>query len=310
MGTHPQAHAVICPFCKGTIPDSLTRFGGNCPHCMLEIPGEEAPTDPGLAARMKAQEEGLKAAAQRRKRNRILGVVGLFVVVGLGAGGYVQWQKQQEGLTYELDDYYEMPLSDLQAAPEQAPEQVTAPTPGRTTAPRKRPGLEGIDGPIVTGTTAPEGAPTDTTGLPKRASGGTGDAVVSDDVTRALGGTDGAPSLGVGGITINRPEIDQRLSDPNAIKDMARRVIDSFSPQLQSCYNQRLKSVPGLAGAWKVSFVIEKDGATRDVKVAGVNAGDDELESCMARSVQGWRFQKINRDQPISKTYRFGASSW
>ena len=50
-----------CPFCKGGISADVVQFGGNCPHCLLEIPGEEAPTDPGLVARQKAAAEAVGA---------------------------------------------------------------------------------------------------------------------------------------------------------------------------------------------------------------------------------------------------------
>lgn len=313
MGTHPKTHTASCPFCKGAVPEATLRFGGNCSHCMLEIPGEEAPTDPGLVARNKLAAEERERARQRRRRNLLIGAIAGVVLVGAGVAGYVQYEARQQALVYELDDYYQVSLSDLQGPPEGAPAtpEVVAATPGaKATAPKtpRKPAL-GADGPIVTGTTAPEGAPaTESTGL-KQASGTGGDAALPDAVADALG-KGGTSSFGAGSIDISRPTIDSTLSDPDQIKSMAKRAIDAGSPQLQSCYNQRLKAAPELAGAWKVYFVISEKGTTKDVSVKGVNAEDGELEACMVRAVQGWRFTKIVRDQPVSKTYRFGAAAW
>jgi Kef-type K+ transport system membrane component KefB len=62
-------------------------YGGPCPHCILEIPGEEAPTDPGLAKRQAAQ-QAARAEAERagRTRNVALASLGALLVTGLVVG--------------------------------------------------------------------------------------------------------------------------------------------------------------------------------------------------------------------------------
>ena len=99
------------------------------------------------------------------------------------------------------------------------------------------------------------------------------------------------------------------LSDQQQIFDMAKAVINRLSPQLESCYQQRLKQVPDLAGAWKVELTITKSGAPSGVDVSGEDRRDGELEACMERSISGWHFMKIAFDQPVAKTYRFKPSS-
>ena len=42
-------------FCVCTKADLLV-FGGACPHCLIDIPGEEAPTDPGEELKKKQEE--------------------------------------------------------------------------------------------------------------------------------------------------------------------------------------------------------------------------------------------------------------
>jgi hypothetical protein len=120
-----------------------------------------------------------------------------------------------------------------------------------------------------------------------------------------------APSLSLStGPTVNvsRPSMDVVLSDDQQIYDMAKSIISSSGRQLQTCYDQRLKQNESLKGKWKLEFVIGKDGLPKKVAVTGLTMKDAELESCMVRSVSGWRFQRIARDQPIAKTYGFGPS--
>ena len=40
-----------CPFCGSEVGEDLLINGGHCPQCLIEIPGEDTPTDPGEAAK-------------------------------------------------------------------------------------------------------------------------------------------------------------------------------------------------------------------------------------------------------------------
>ena len=68
--SHPSApQDVACPFCSRPVNVEMTLYGGRCPHCFGEIPGEESPTDPGeekkqAAAVVKAQKK--KAEAEKK----------------------------------------------------------------------------------------------------------------------------------------------------------------------------------------------------------------------------------------------------
>ncbi len=271
---------------------------------MLEIPGEEAPTDPGLQAKQRQEQEEKVRRAAQAKKSRILGVVALLALLGVGAGAWKVWQSQQEAMTYEMDDYYALELEDIQAAPPDAPQPDATAVASATPKP---PGVRKSSGGGNTVDVAdrPPGE-----GPPLKSGSGTGGGadVMSAAVSTAL--PTGGTGLGGGAIRVEQLGSDVVLTDDAAIYDMAKRVINASSPQLQNCYNQRLKQVANLKGAWDVSFVIAKEGAAKNVRVTGVNGADAELESCMSRAVGGWRFQKIAKDQPVKKTYRFGASSW
>ena len=68
--------------------------------------------------------------------------------------------------------------------------------------------------------------------------------------------------------------------------------------------------MPELAGGWKLSFAVEKDGSTRGVSVDPVGSHDKELEACMVKTVASWKFGQITYEQLVTKTVRFGASGW
>jgi hypothetical protein len=269
---------------------------------MLEIPGEEAPTDPGLQARQrKAAEEKIQQAA-RKRRSRILGAVAGLVVIGLGAAGAYGYQVQQSALTLDLDDYYVLPLSEVEGAPTggdpAAPPVDAAPTQGTASTHAVRHGNgtsggggSGSQGPALkTASGGPEGGPSGPLAIAPASPGGLG--------------------VGLSDIGVGFVDADRVLTDDNEIYDMAKRVMLATQPQLQACYNQRLKIVDGLKGAWEVSFTIAKDGTTKNTKISGVNGSDSELEACMTRSVGGWHFAKIAKDLNIRRTVRFGAGGW
>jgi hypothetical protein len=275
---------------------------------MLEIPGEEAPTDPGKVARLRAEAEAQKQRKASQKRNALLGALSLVVLSGVGAAGFWQYQKQQEALVMEFEEFYQVPLDEIASAPKPDPAVAASPT-GKPAAgkPRATPS-SGTGSPgVARGSDAP-------TGDAPAMKGAIGSAPSGDALPDGIAKATAAPATGGFGssnIGVERLGLgDKVLTDEGEIYEMAKRVIAASSPQMQTCYNQRLKQAEGLAGAWKLAFTIDRTGATKNVGVNGVNVQDAELEACMVRAVQGWKFQRIGKDQPITKSYRFGASSW
>jgi hypothetical protein len=72
-----------CPFCRESVDADVLVNGGRCPSCLIEIPGEEAATDPGedALARQAAETE-----AARRSPLPVVAAVGLALVVAGGIG--------------------------------------------------------------------------------------------------------------------------------------------------------------------------------------------------------------------------------
>lgn len=73
-----------CPFCNTTVDEDLIRFGGTCPSCYGEIPGEEAATDPGEVVKA-----ALVQADEARVRRRMLVPALVTLVVLLFASSLV-----------------------------------------------------------------------------------------------------------------------------------------------------------------------------------------------------------------------------
>lgn len=294
-----QNAVASCPFCKGAISSDLVKFGGNCAHCLLEIPGEDAPTDPGLIARKRQEAEAMLRAKAQRRRNTMLGA---FVgVLALGAAGFMfsLAESEKAARTYEMpDDLYLPPLQEA-AVPD--PIAVVQPTPADKVKPTGKPAPQ-----TVTNTPTAPVQPVALAGSsgPKKASGSaTGDAEVAMTATGSMTTSIEPAALSVS--TSKGP-----LSDESEVFAMIKQVMTRYNPQVQACYNTRLKAVPELAGGWTLGFTVVKDGGVKAVSVKPVKAKDAELESCLLKTVSAWKFAPITYEQPVTKTVRFGASGW
>ena len=300
----PAARTRSCPFCRGTVSEDLFLHGGNCPHCMLEIPGEEAPTDPGAAMRAKLQGEERKAADRARKRRIVvLALAGCMSVVA-AVGGLKWWELREAELTYDLpDEYYQPTPVELQA--EVPPSAVTPPKGvGTPTAP-KLPGTKkdvlGPDAVIASGPSKPEGASSQDLAMPGKVTPRTPTADAGAPVITMGGGSGAGTGLEVkveGGI-------GNILTEDDEILAMVKDVVGKYKPQLDSCFRMRLNAAPDLRGSWTVSFTVTPLGSSSKVTVQAVDKADREFESCVTRSVSTWKFQKIEHPFNVRKKYTF-----
>jgi hypothetical protein len=140
-----------CPFCKGEVDSDILTFGGRCSSCLIEIPGEEAPTDPGAAARA-AQAAAEAAAAKKSPAGLIVG--GLVVLLAIAGGSWAAFGPVEEPLPdiptgseaykkvssqfikFDLDDEPEEPIetagASKSATPSTARKPATKSTPAST----------------------------------------------------------------------------------------------------------------------------------------------------------------------------------
>ena len=311
---------VECPFCGSDVGGELVTYGGTCPKCFAEIPGDEAPTDPGVEVRAAQERQD-----RRRRTARLAAAFGallaLVTCTGLTAAGFVIYSQSFETAAVLDFDTLDFPMPEIVAGEAVAAAEAPAPTPapgaprgsskaGSST--RSDPGRfagGGNDGVASGGGTPDLAQPSSSGGAGGARRGGTSDpsgpalgpAGAGSSASRPAGLSDfGVPSLKA------RRDDNVVLSDPDAIRDMiGERMVEQI-PGLKLCYDRRLKVVPTLKGRWLVTYQVQKDGSVGNAVAKPLDSGDAELERCLADHVENhWRFSRISVVQPVSKTLRF-----
>lgn len=269
-----------CPFCQAPITEELSLYGGHCPSCLIEIPGEEAVTNPGVA--VQAGDEDIGA---QRGSGAILGVaIAGLVVLAATAGWWamqdeepppvaVQVERPRTGFSAHQDAEYDEPDEPEDAAP--ARRVVT-----------RRVTTRGQPPPV-------DLAPADASVVPGKKAAGLGTA--SDGVFGSIGA---APR--------SRAPASIVLEDSLKIEEMVGRVLIRGGKQLERCHTNALKLNPGVKGAWYVDFTIEKAGKPVAVSVEPLESPHAEIEACIKRTVQRWRFQRVAEPVDVARRYRFG----
>ena len=296
-----------CPFCKGAVSVDLLRFGGHCPHCLNEVPGEEEPTDPGIQARKRQEDEARAAAARLQRRNRILTAVVSVVLLGAG-GAFYALRPQKPQIVFTDEEIYIAPATAHQnaqmeaqlKAEEEAKAKAAADAKrhsasGRPTTPTSTgpgdlasagPGLETPSAPAAD----PESAPSSAEGL-------------SSLTSPRMGGLDLTPR----GPAAKAMQ-GYAMSNSDEIRKMVRAVIDRNYGQLRQCFEVALRQNPTLGGRWQVIFTIEKDGSVSKSEAEGLTMKDRDFEACVARNVKNWKFTPITEDMEIVYPMVFGGS--
>ena len=305
-----------CPFCGGDVSDEVLQNGGRCPQCLIEIPGEETPTDPGEQAQ--AVQQAQEAAASKGGGRGLLMVAAAVALIGLGGGGWFVSRPAPDaasGSDAYMDDSEEFSFAPASAhqdlpveeAPEAAPVRsgkrrgrtartepsgtvaavgaAPAPPTGGSVAagPETAPSAQGSMMP----TGSPSGAPRESGASPP----------VAADPLGAFAMASGPASKGPQAIVLEKP---------GEIYEMVKKVLQVNGNQMKQCYEQRLKLEPGLKGTWTASFDILESGRTAKVSVKGEGVSDAELERCMKVKVEKWTFQRIAEATHIDKPFGFG----
>jgi len=293
-----------CPFCNGAIDEELARFGGPCPQCFNDVPGDEAATDPGVQAQ--AVEAEAKRVETKKKSTRTAGVVGLLLTLALVSSALLYKQhvdseaEKEQILAFDEEEMFVVPAEELTAAEqERLSEEAAA---AEAAEARRIAALR-----ATTESSGGDEAVADYGAGDRFADDGTGGREAASEFQEASIGTR-TPGLSVGGASTDVVRKGAVLSDKKMIEDMAKMALASYGGQLKQCYEQRLKEDTSLRGAWTVIFMIEKSGATSGVQIQANNKSDADLEACMKRNVENWTFSQISAPfGPIGKTYRFGS---
>ena len=327
-----------CPFCKGEVDDDVLTFGGRCPSCLIEIPGDEAPTDPGAEAR--AAQEAAEAAAQKPRVGIIVGalVVGLTVVGGAFAAlspveeplpdvysGAENYKKvSSQFLTINLDD------EDDADTPEPPPEREP------TRAPTAASGSKSTRTASAGASSAKSGAAgiPDTRNLPDNPLDADADAVALAEPTGSGSDTPYVPSAessagretveaGMMPSTTKRKapdllnaDLDGGPSDKgpkgielcgDQIRDAVKSLMKHMGTKLSSCGDRMLKKDDKFSSAVKVSIAIETTGKIAAIDLQPSATDDPEFLSCLEKTIKRTSFPRFCEGVDLTKTYYFGS---
>jgi len=75
-------------------------------------------------------------------------------------------------------------------------------------------------------------------------------------------------------------------------KALIDKEVRRHKAQIKFCYNKQLQRMPKLAGKVVLSWIIKMDGSVIKPKVKTSSLGSSDAESCMLRSLKGWKFPK------------------
>lgn len=310
----------ICPYCQGQIAEDLGRFGGPCPHCFNEVPGEEAATDPGLAAR-EAEKQAQRIQSKKHGLRTLVGggvVLALLASVG-GWFGYQKHLEQQEIaalLAWEdtaVSEFVFITTEELESMEaEIAALELAAAEDDAKTAEldeRKR----------QLAARQAEKAVQDEEMAQFEDRWGDADATIPEDGTAPKKSTMGGPTDGVSGL---RPSIGIDGSGPgvNVVRKgevmkgdaQIRKMVDQYVARqgsaIQYCYQRSMNTNPGLGGAWHLTFRLNKDGSLSNVKfTAAGNNGDTSFETCVVSRVNRWAMNETSSPLDYKKKFTFKA---
>jgi hypothetical protein len=91
--------------------------------------------------------------------------------------------------------------------------------------------------------------------------------------------------LGSSGVSIGEPTVAGKLD-----RDIVKRVVRAHVSKLRTCYNERAKKVPALAGSLTIEFTIGADGAVSKAGPAKDNTVDEVVSTCMADAFKTMKF--------------------
>ncbi|MFK7929494.1 MAG: AgmX/PglI C-terminal domain-containing protein [Myxococcota bacterium] len=323
-----------CPFCSTSIDESVVIYGGTCPGCFANIPGEEAATDPGEDVKL-AQAASDRKRAKRRALMPLLVATPVVLLVAAGAI-YLATRPAPELAVLDFDDnggqFYTPDLDVLIVATtaDEPPidakdvKQSTVKTAGNGQSKSRMASdtrdVSGRDAAVLSAPKIGGRSNADDAALLAQL----GSEKTEDVAGKVRGGSDltptgiaddldiakgmGSSSVGSGGFQMDAGRVSQSgppLSDPQKIAYMVQKVLRRQLPRLRPCYESSLRASPDLRGSWIVTFTVETDGSVGKAKATGSGVSDANLESCLVRRVNSWRFSRIVKPQPVKKTVEF-----
>ena len=307
-----------CPFCSAEIDEEVMLYGGTCTACLIDIPGEEAPTDPGIdAITEEAQTATVLALATGKTSHRRGGLIAAgaaaLVLIGVGIyaglGGEEEWAprtvsavdgsagaKSGSGTTGgESGDESGSAGADAGAADvgESTEEQV---------------------GSLASAAGATEGSGAGTNSQSSARSSAASSTVNSK--TRGeqkVEESDDGPTLksevvtgGSGQSTVNVRR-DTSLETEAVGSDQATAYVSSMNSRVGkkflACVQEHRFGGNEATGKVRLSYTVQTDGSVTDIRVdptAGLK--DPSLTKCFGAATDGIKFPEFKDSTPVAQT--------
>ena len=281
-----------CPFCgKGVERDILVN-GGRCPHCLIEIPGEEAATNPGEGALAQ------QAAESRAARPRWPLALGFAALLAAGAGGG-WWALQApleagEALASGAEVYKKVGSEGLLKLNLDEDEPVAAAQPVAKAERRPARGQprDAAPEPVDDGPDAPPPIQDTPDAQPQTA------AVVPSAGRSAPTASLADPFAGLGGPADKGPKAQEACGE--AIRPALKAGMDTLARRLTA-------QCTGWEGNMHTVFVITREGKVADLQYTVSGPDSAEFVGCFEKVVRGFTFGRFCEDVEPEKTFRFGA---
>jgi hypothetical protein len=301
-----------CPFCNASIDENLALYGGPCPSCFGEIPGEEAETDPGEDVKQQQLQADF-AAARRRSMAPLLVLVPLVVGIVLVAGYVLRGEELEQLDVMVFDVEYGISLDEMAHA-EPEPEPEPEPEAGGVAATRVGVPVRAVGSTVPASLSNPGTAGDTLAALSKQA-----DMRVVEHVESTPGMARRTPDpleAGMGDIEMTTSGSNSNLfsgdlgsgpqrrasllEDTGQIKEAINNMMATGKRQVVQCYDRERKLQPDLQGQWSLVFTITTAGEIDDPKVVPVGEPHPSLEACVAGKMDRWRLgYRLPKDQAV-----------
>ncbi len=91
----------------------------------------------------------------------------------------------------------------------------------------------------------------------------------------------------------------------NLDADIIRRVVRAHINEVRTCYNAGLVRNASLEGRVAVQFTIGGEGTVTETQIVDTTISDKEVETCIAKAVERWKFPKPDGGGSVVVTYPF-----
>jgi hypothetical protein len=298
-----------CPFCRESVDEDVLVNGGRCPSCLIEIPGEEAATDPGedALARQVAETE-----AARRSPLPMVAAAALAVIVAGGIGWSMMGSDPEPVAVGSsgADVYRKVGDAGLRKINlDDIPVEVEEPPPERSTSAPKTP-TRSSSSDRVASAEVPVAAPPPLGGPeappPIKETAGAPEAPSKAGML-ATGGSAGGPTLD------NPLDFGPGKKGPGRMEvcgpDLYKVARSNFSSVQNKAKNQCAsagKVPPDFSATVDLTVVVLRSGRLGEVVVDVRGTEDAAFIGCVERIARSAEFPPLCEDLELAKQLKFG----